>query len=148
MQSQAPWGNDPNQPPQQVVVGGAQPQVLAGQPTSQQIIYVQAPEFKPNPNFRKISYMVLGAGIVISVLLSVFSGAYNSQIAFSLANSACCGAVGIACILDAMYYNGKTNWQRQTGADTSGSTIGMVMDIIFAILALGMALFYLFALGL
>jgi len=143
MQTQAPWSNDPNQPHQQVVVGGTQPQVLAGQPTNQQVIYVQAPAFKPSPNFRHISYMVLGIGIAIAVLLSVISGIDGSEIAYRLANSVCCGAVGIACILDAIYYNSKSNWQQQTGASTSGSTIGMVADILFGILAFGMALIYL-----
>ena len=143
MQTQAPWSNDPNQPHQLVVVGGTQPQVLAGQPTNQQVIYVQAPAFKPSPNFRHISYMVLGIGIAIAVLLSVISGIDGSEIAYRLANSVCCGAVGIACILDAIYYNSKSNWQQQTGASTSGSTIGMVADILFGILAFGMALIYL-----
>ena len=143
MQTQAPWSNEPSQPSDQVVVGGAQQQVLAGQPTNQQVIYVQTPAFKPSPNFRHISYMVLGIGIAIAVLLSVISGIDGSEIAYRLANSVCCGAVGIACILDAIYYNSKSNWQQQTGASTSGSTIGMVADILFGILAFGMAMIYL-----
>ena len=147
MQSQAPWSNDPNQPPGQVVVGGAQPQVLAGQPTNQQVIYVQAPAFKPSPNYRHISYMVLGIGIVISLLLGFISGMEGSLIAYRLGNSICCGAVGMACVLDAIYYNSKSNWQQQTGASTSGSTIGMVADILFGILAFGMAFLYLVGFG-
>ena len=147
MQTQAPWSNDSNQQPQQVVVGGTQPQVLAGQPINQQVIYVQAPAFKPSPNYRHISYVVLGIGIGIAVLMSVVSGIEGSDIAYRLANSVCCGAVGIACILDAIYYNAKSNWQQQTGASTSGSTIGMIADILFGILAFGMALLYLLGPG-
>ena len=143
MQTQAPWSNDSNQQPQQVVVGGTQPQVLAGQPINQQVIYVQAPAFKPSPNYRHISYIVLGIGILTSLLLGFFSGINGSDMLASLGNSMCCGAVGIACVLDAIYYNSKSNWQQQTGASTSGSTIGMIADILFGILAFGMALLYL-----
>ena len=147
MQNQAPWSNQPSQPSDQVVVGGAQPQILAGQPTNQQVIYVQAPAFKPSPNYRHISYIVLAIGIGIAVLMSVISGIDGSDLAYRLANSVCCGAVGIACILDAIYYNAKSNWQQQTGASTSGSTIGMIADILFGILAFGMALLYLIGSG-
>ena len=147
MQTQAPWSNDSNQQPQQVVVGGTQPQVLAGQPINQQVIYVQAPAFKPSPNYRHISYIVLGIGIVTSLLLGFFSGINGSDISYRLGNSICCGSVGLACILDAIYYNAKSNWQQQTGASTSGSTIGMIADILFGILAFGMALLYLIGPG-
>ena len=141
MQTQPPWSSESNQPAGQVVVGGAQPQILTGQPTNQQIIYVQAPSFKPNPNYRHISYIVLGLGIVFSLLLSFISGT-GSEIAYRLGNSMCCGAIGVACILDAMYYNDKTNWQKQTGSETASSTIGMIADIVFAIACLGMALLF------
>ena len=147
MQNQAPWSNQPSQPSDQVVVAGAQPQILAGQPTNQQVIYVQAPAFKPSPNYRHISYIVLGIGIVTSLLLGFVSGINGSEISYRLGNSMCCGAVGIACVLDAIYYNSKSNWQQQTGASTSGSTIGMIADILFGILAFGMALLYLFGSG-
>ena len=147
MQNQAPWSNEPSQPSDQVVVAGAQPQILAGQPTNQQVIYVQAPAFKPSPNYRHISYIVLGIGIVTSLLLGFVSGINGSEISYRLGNSMCCGAVGIACVLDAIYYNSKSNWQQQTGASTSGSTIGMIADILFGILAFGMALLYLFGSG-
>ena len=147
MQTQAPWSNEPSQPSDQMVVGGAQPQILAGQPTNQQVIYVQAPAFKPSPNYRHISYIVLGIGILTSLLLGFFSGINGSDMLASLGNSMCCGAVGIACVLDAIYYNSKSNWQQQTGASTSGSTIGMIADILFGILAFGMAFLYLVGFG-
>ena len=147
MQTQAPWNNDSNPPSGQVVIGGTQPQVLAGQPTNQQVIYVQAPAFKPSPNYRHISYLVLGIGILISLLFVFIAGMDGSEIAYRLGNSICCGAVGIACVLDAIYYSGKSSWQQQTGADTSGTTIGMVADIIFGLLAFAMALVYLLGAG-
>ncbi|MEC8927034.1 MAG: hypothetical protein VYB17_02100 [Candidatus Thermoplasmatota archaeon] len=138
MQTQAPWNNDSNPPSGQVVIGGTQPQVLAGQPTNQQVIYVQAPAFKPSPNYRNISYIVLSVGILLylsTIFLNVVAGGDEF---YTLGNSMCCGSIGIACMLDAMYYNDKSNWQRQTGADSGGSTVGMIVDILFGVLCFGM----------
>ena len=143
MEAQAPWGG---QQPEQVTIGASQPQsqpqpqTIAGIPANAQVIYVQAPAFKPSPNYRHISYMVLGIGIVLSFTVGLMDLAYEA-----IASSMCCGAIGIACMLDAMYYNDKSNWQQQTGGDTSGSTIGMIVDILFGLLCFGMALFYLIA---
>ena len=143
MEAQAPWGG---QQPEQVTIGASQPQsqpqpqTIAGIPANAQVIYVQAPAFKPSPNYRHISYMVLGIGIVLSFTVVLMDLAYEA-----ISSSMCCGAIGIACMLDAMYYNDKSNWQQQTGGDTSGSTIGMIVDILFGLLCFGMALFYLIA---
>ena len=141
MEAQAPWGS---QQPEQVTIGASQPQsqpqpqTIAGIPANAQVIYVQAPAFKPSPNYRHISYMVLGIGSVLSFTVGLMDLAYEA-----IASSMCCGAIGIACMLDAMYYNDKSNWQQQTGGDTSGSTIGMIVDILFGVLCFGMALLYL-----
>ena len=141
MEAQAPWGS---QQPEQVTIGASQPQsqpqpqTIVGIPANAQVIYVQAPAFKPSPNYRHISYMVLGIGIVLSFTVGLMDLAYEA-----ISSSMCCGAIGIACMLDAMYYNDKSNWQQQTGGDTSGSTIGMIVDILFGLLCFGMALFYL-----
>ena len=141
MDAQAPWSG--GQQPDQVTIGASQPQpqTIAGIPTNTQVIYVQAPAFKPNPNYRHISYLVLGIGIVLSVTVGMMDWVGGSYQAIS--SSMCCGAIGIACMLDAMYYNDKSNWQQQTGGDTGGSTIGMIVDILFGVLCFGMALFYL-----
>ena len=146
MQTQAPWSNDPNQPPGQVVVGGAQPQVLAGQPTNQQVIYVQAPAFKPSPNYRHISYLIIGCGVLLSLGIWVLTELLGTGGFEELTNSMCCGSLGIACIFDAMYYNDKSAWSKQTGASDSGSIIGMIANIIFAMICLGMALMFLLTL--
>ena len=117
MEAQAPWGG---QQPEQVTIGASQPQsqpqpqTIAGIPANAQVIYVQAPAFKPSPNYRHISYMVLGIGIVLSFTVGLMDLAYEA-----IASSMCCGAIGIACMLDAMYYNDKSNWQQQTGGDTA-----------------------------
>ena len=150
MDAQAPWGGA-GQQPDQVTIGASQPQpqpqTIAGIPANTQVIYVQAPAFKPSPNYRHISYLVLGIGILVSLLFAFIAGIDGSEMAYRLGNSMCCGAVGIACVLDAIYYSGKANWQQQTGADTSGTTIGMIADILFALLAFGLALFYLIGFG-
>ena len=141
MEAQAPWGG---QQPEQVTIGASQPQsqpqpqTIAGIPANAQVIYVQAPAFKPSPNYRHISYMVLGIGIVLSFTVVLIDLAYEA-----ISSSMCCGAIGIACMLDAMYYNDKSNWQQQTGGETGGSTIGMIVDILFGVLCFVMALFYL-----
>jgi hypothetical protein len=141
MDAQAPWGG--SQQPDQVAIGATQPQTIAGIPANTQVIYVQAPAFKPSPNYRHISYLVLGIGIVLSLLFAFISGIDGSEMAYRLGNSMCCGSIGIACVLDAIYYSGKSSWQQQTGANTNGTTIGMIADIIFAVLAFGMALLFL-----
>jgi len=143
MQNQPPWSDGAPQQPNQVVIGGVQTQTISGQPTHQQVIYVQAPAFKPNPNYRHISYMILGIGIILSIATSFFGSMTGEYWMSNFASSMCCGSIGIACIVDAMYYNDKSNWQQQTGADTTGTTIGMIGDIVFAILCLGVALLFL-----
>ena len=128
MQTQAPWGGDDSQT------------------GNQQVIYVQAPSFKPSPNYRHISYLILGIGIFLSITISLIGDLMYGWGGGALGRSTCsicCGSLGIACIVDAMYYNEKSNWQQQTGGDTSGSTIGMIVDILFGLLCFGMALFYL-----
>ena len=141
MDAQAPWSG--GQQPDQVTIGATQPQTqtqtIAGIPANTQVIYVQAPAFKPSPNYRNISYIVLSIGILLyfgTIFLSVLTGE-DSDLTIVLGNSMCCGSVGIACMLDAMYYNDKSNWQQQTGADSGGSTLGMIVDIIFGVLCFG-----------
>ena len=73
MQTQAPWEGSETQPQGQVVAGIPQQQVLVGQPANPQIVYVNAPAFKPSPNFRHMSYMVIGLGVILSFLVVVMS---------------------------------------------------------------------------
>ena len=142
MEAQSPWGG--GQQPEQVTIGASQPQpqtqpqTIAGIPANTQVIYVQAPAFKPSPNYRNISYIVLSVGVLLyfgTVFLSMMAG--EGEGFYALGNSMCCGSIGIACMLDAMYYNDKSDWQRQTGAETGGSTIGMIVDILFGVLCFG-----------
>jgi len=140
MQTQPPWANESNQPAGQVIVDGSQ--VLAGQPANQQVIYVQAPAFKPSPNYRHISYIIIGVGIILSLAISFLTEMLGTGGFEDLTNSMCCGTLGIACIMDAMYYNDKTAWAKQTGESSSGPVLGMITNIIFAMICLGMALLF------
>jgi hypothetical protein len=140
MQTQPPWANESNQPSGQVIVDGSQ--VLAGQPANQQVIYVQAPAFKPSPNYRHISYIIIGVGIILSLAISFLTEMLGTGGFEDFTNSMCCGTLGIACIMDAMYYNDKTAWAKQTGESSSGPVLGMITNIIFAMICLGMALLF------
>ena len=143
MQAQSPWGNEPTKSTAQVVVGGTQPQVLSGQPTNQQVLYVRPPSFKPSPNYRHISYIIIGFGIIFTLVASFLTNLTGVGIFGQLTNSMCCGFLGIACIMDAMYYNDKSAWERQTGGKDSSSILGMITNIILAMISLGMALMFL-----
>jgi len=143
MQAQTPWEGRETQPSSQVVAGVPQQQFLAGQPANPQILYVNAPAFKPSPNFRHISYVVIGFGVLSAFLVGVMSSIAGFPLGIRFINSICCGSIGIACILDAMYYNDKSTWQSETGGETTSSTLGMIVDIVFALLCLGIALVFL-----
>ena len=108
------------------------------------MIYVH---FKPSPNFRHISYMVLGGGIILSVVAMAIGGNGDFEDSFffiNCASSICCGSISVACVLDAIYYSSKIKWQQSTGAQTGGSTFGMVVDILFAVIAFLFTMMYLF----
>ena len=133
MEATAPWSKDEKKTPQQVVVGNirSQQQTLSGQ-LSQQVIYVPNPKFNPETNFRHISYIVMAIAIgflVFGFFLGEFDGACG-----------CCFFIfGIAFILDAAYYNNKATWQSEQGDQSTGSTFGLVADLLFGFLCLAIA---------
>mgnify|MGYP001165095458 FL=1 len=143
MQPPTQPGQNTGAPVSQVVGAPMGGQVIA--PMGGQVIYVH---FKPSPNFRHISYMVLGGGLLLSFIGMMLS--YNSSsfedgfFLLNCASSICCGSISIACVLDAMYYSSKIKWQQSTGAQTGGSTFGMVVDILFAFIAFLFTMMYLF----
>ena len=142
MQPPTQPGQIPGAPVSQVVGAPMGGQVIA--PMGGQVIYVH---FKPSPNFRHISYMVLGGGIVLSVVAMMLGWNSDFEVGFFLVNCAssiCCGSISVACVLDAIYYSSKIKWQQSTGAQTGGSTFGMVVDILFAFIAFLFTMMYLF----
>ena len=93
----------------------------------QQVVYVPL-KYSPQPNYRTISYIVLGAGIALSFVLSLMGGA--SGIMQSLGSLVCCGAFTAVVFLDAAFYKGKADWQQAHGMPSGGSTSSMVLELI------------------
>ena len=142
MQPPTQPGQNTGAPVSQVVGAPMGGQVIA--PMGGQVIYVH---FKPSPNFRHISYMVLGGGIILSVVAMAIGGNGDFEDSFffiNCASSICCGSISVACVLDAIYYSSKIKWQQSTGAQTGGSTFGMVVDILFAVIAFLFTMMFLF----
>ena len=103
------------------------------------VVYVS---FNPSPNYRHISYIFLAISIVGSIVASVIFGGpeEGGETAVCMIYTACCFPLGIACILDAVFYHTKKTWHENTGSDSTGSTVGMIFDIIFAVFCFGMVI--------
>ena len=102
----------------------------------QQVIIINA-KFKPDFNFRYLSYLVFGLGVAISFILStVNSGDDTSQYLAFLSEGACCLSIILTFIFDAVFYKGKADWQSSTGQSNTGSITGMIFDILFASLVI------------
>ncbi len=138
MEAEAPWSSDETKPPPQVVVGTTKPQqqVLTGQ-VGQQVIHVPNPTFKPDTNFRHISYIVMTAGIGVYVLLGFFL--FEEDLAYGL----CCFIWAIGLMLDAAYYSSKATWQSEQGQSTTKTTLGLIGNVLFGFGCLAIAFFIL-----
>ena len=104
---------------------------------------MQAPSFTPSPNYRHISYLILGIGIFLSITISLIGDLMYGWGGGALGRSTCsicCGSLGIACIVDAMYYNEKSNWEQETGVNSSSTTVGAILDIAVAVGSFAMVL--------
>jgi hypothetical protein len=106
----------------------------------QQVVYIPL-QYSPDINYRNWSYLALGLGIAIYVMLSVIGVSSNSDSLVSLGGSACCSSFAIAAFMDAAFYKGKSDWQLSTGLPNGGSTTGMIFDIIFGVIAVICAIF-------
>jgi len=139
MEAKAPWTKTENNPPQQVVVGSMRPQqFIAGQPSEgQNILYVGTPKFNPETNFRHISYMVIASAIGVFFLFVLLLQEED------MGCGLCCGIFGVGLMFDAAYYSGRSTWQSQHGESTSGSTIGLIGDLLLALACLAIAFFIL-----
>ncbi|MBC29035.1 MAG: hypothetical protein CMB26_05030 [Euryarchaeota archaeon] len=138
METTAPWSSDEKQPQNQVVVGTpkSQQQVLTGQ-VGQQVLYVPNPKFKPDTNFRHISYIVMTVGIGVYVLVGFFL--FQEDLACGL----CSFIWAIGLMLDAAYYNSKATWQSEQGQSTTKSIFGLLGNAIFGFICLAIAFFIL-----
>ena len=112
-------------------------QPMVGNPNLQgNIVYVS---FNPSPNYRNISYIFLAMSVVGSIGVSVIFGGPESggDTAVCMIYTACCLPLGIACILDAVFYHTKKSWHENTGTNSTGSVVGLIFDIIFAVVCFG-----------
>jgi len=95
----------------------------------QQVVYIPL-KYTPQTNYRTISYIVLAAGICISIVLSIVSTLTRSAMVESLGGLVCCGSFTGVVFLDAAYYKGKADWQQANGMANGGSTTSMVIEFI------------------
>ena len=114
-------------PQGQYIQGNAQ--AMAPGMAQQQVVYVPL-KYSPQPNYRTISYIVLGAGIALSFVLSFTAEAMKSAVIESLGSLVCCGAFTAVVFLDAAFYKGKADWQQAHGMPSGGSTSSMVFELI------------------
>tara|TARA_B100000768_G_scaffold159809_1_gene159065 strand:- start:10 stop:471 length:462 start_codon:yes stop_codon:yes gene_type:complete len=122
------------------LVAAQHPQPVILQP---QIVYVL--KYRPeSQNMRHWSYLAFFIGVVIffgSMILEDFNG---SAIISMLGESICCLFFGLGFFLDAAFYKGKSEWESSTGQSNSGSTAGMIFDILFGLIAIGVAISFVF----
>ena len=102
-------------------------------------------KYNPKPNYRTISYIVLGVGIVISFIASAISSAIGSSIMEDFSSMVCCGAFTGVVFLDATYYIGKTKWEQAHGLPSGGSTTSFVLEMILGVILAIMFMFTAFA---
>ena len=103
-------------------------QAVAPGIVQQQVMYVQL-KYSPQPNYRTISYIVLGAGIALYMVLYTAVGT-NSGIMESLGSLVCCGALTAVVFLDAAFYKGKVDWQQAHNMPATGSKTSMVLELV------------------
>ena len=98
-------------------------------------------KYNPKPNYRTISYIVLGVGIVISIIASAVSSAIGSIIMEDFSSMVCCGAFTSVVFLDAAFYSGKAKWQQVNGLPSGGSTTSFVIEMILGVILAIMFIF-------
>jgi hypothetical protein len=127
-QSQTQFSGQPQNINQQIQQSqGAFPQ--------QQIIIINA-KYQPKFNFRYLSYAVFVLGVIASYYFAEMSapGRYVDDYWRFLSEASCCLSIILTFVFDAVFYKGKADWQATTGQSNTGSLIGMIFDIIFAVL--------------
>tara|TARA_B110000444_G_scaffold69941_2_gene65743 strand:+ start:54806 stop:55243 length:438 start_codon:yes stop_codon:yes gene_type:complete len=132
--------------PEQIIIQAQQQiqgQVQLVQVQQPQVVYIDL-KYSPENNLRYWSYAVIGLGLLI-YFASVFPGGAidNNGLGVIIGNSICCLSFSIAFFLDAAFYKGKSDWQTSTGQSNTGSTVGLVFDVIFGIIALVWAMYIL-----
>lgn len=105
----------------------------------QEITYVDL-KYKPEQNYRHLSYVVIILGVMIYFLSIMASSGTNSFGVF-LGNVMCWLFFSAGLFLDAAFYKGRSEWQIANGQSNSESKTGMIVDIIVGIFGLWVAIF-------
>ena len=115
---------------------GQQIQQTQGAFPQQQVIILNE-KFRPRFNFRYLSFAVLGIGMTASIIFSnVRIGGDADQYLRFLSEASCCLSILLAFVFDAVYYNGKANWQVSIGKSNTFSITNMILNILFASLVI------------
>ena len=91
--------------------------------------------YKPEDNFRKISYLVLGLGFTLAIYIGL-SGDINR----GNSGQGCCGvmllSMCIAYFFDAAHYSKKKEWQQKHAMDHKSSDNSIAINITLGIFLL------------
>ncbi len=102
----------------------------------QQVIIINA-KYKPDFNFRYLSYAVFALGITASVIFSnLHTDSDVDQYLRFLSEASCCLSIILALVFDTVFYKGKADWQTNTGQSNTGSITGMIFNLLFASLVI------------
>ena len=135
-------------PPQtQFIQAQTQPMGMGMGMVPQQVMYIPL-KYTPQTNYRTIAYIVLAAGICISIMLSFVSTFTGSAIVEALSSVMCCGSFTGVVFLDVAYYKGKADWQQANGMANGGSTTSMVIELIIGVICVVLFLLMLLVLSL
>jgi len=131
-------GIDPNSQNQPIMYGQQQNIIQQSQGVfPQQQVIILTPKFKPDFNFRYLSYVVFCLGVPISFLLStVSSGDDISHYLGRLGEGTCCLSIILTFVFDAIFCKGKADWQSSTGQSNTWAVTGMIFNILFASLVM------------
>ena len=123
---------DPNQQNQTMLYGRPQIQQTEDGFPQQQIIIIDE-KFKPEFNFRYLSFLLFVLGVIVSMISGnvVVEGDMKPYLRL-LSESACCLSIILLFSLDAIFYKQKADWQQLNGQPNSSSIIGMSLEIFFA----------------
>ncbi len=120
---QSPWDDN-------VVQAQIQPQF-----PQQQVIVINA-KYQPDLNLRTWSIVILFGGVVTSFALPFIGLEADIYDLFQISSYLCCSSFIVASIMDAVYLKGKSEWQTSMGLSTNGTTISLVVIILFAVILL------------
>lgn len=124
--------DDPEKPTNQSPwMGNAGPAQIQPQFPEQQIIVIN-PKYKPDFNLRILSTFILLGGVITSFALPFIGLDQDLYMLLEISSYLCCSSFIIASVLDAIYLKGKSDWQNSMGLSTSGTTVSLVLTIIFA----------------